>query len=61
MGMIKEPLDVDFTVESRPLTEKEKIAISEYIRADKKRKEIDELQRNRSAKRLKKRVPEKLV
>ena len=32
MGFIKEPLDVDFVVDSRPLTKKEKEAISKYIR-----------------------------
>ena len=35
MGLIKEPLGVDFIVDSRPLTEEEKKAISEYIKADK--------------------------
>lgn len=35
MGLIKEPLDVDFVVESRPLTKTEEKAISEYIRKDK--------------------------
>lgn len=35
MGIIKEPLDVDFVVDSRLLTEKEKKAISEFIKADK--------------------------
>jgi predicted RNA-binding protein with RPS1 domain len=32
MGLIKEPLDVDFTVDPRVLTTEEKNAISEYIR-----------------------------
>jgi hypothetical protein len=32
MGLIREPLDVDFTVEPHVLTETEKIAISKYIR-----------------------------
>jgi len=35
MGHIKEPLDVDITVDPRPLTEEEQKAISEYIRAEK--------------------------
>ena len=38
MGMIREPLDVDFFVDPRPLTEKEKSMISEYIRADKEKR-----------------------
>ena len=32
MGLIREPLDVDFTVDPRILTKAEKNAISEYIR-----------------------------
>jgi len=32
MGLIKEPLDVDFYVQSKPLTQKEREAISEHIR-----------------------------
>ena len=32
MGLIKEPLDVDFFVDPRPLTKKEEEAISNYIR-----------------------------
>ena len=32
MGLIREPLDVDFVVDPRPLTKKEKEAISKYIR-----------------------------
>lgn len=32
MGLIREPLDVDFVVDSRPLTSEEKEAISNYIR-----------------------------
>ena len=32
MGLIREPLDVDFVVDPRPLTTEEKEAISNYIR-----------------------------
>ena len=32
MGLIKEPLDVDFYVEPKTLTNKEREAISQYIR-----------------------------
>jgi hypothetical protein len=32
MGLIREPLDVDFYVDPTPLTKKEKEAISKYIR-----------------------------
>jgi len=38
MGLIKEPLDVDFVVESRPLTTAEKRALSEFIRLDKEKR-----------------------
>jgi len=40
MGLIREPLDVDFTVEPHVLTKMEKNAISEYIR-DYKLKETE--------------------
>jgi hypothetical protein len=33
MGLVREPLDVDFVVDSKPLTQKEKEAVSQYIRA----------------------------
>ncbi len=35
MGLIKEPLDVDFYVDPRPLTKEEEKAISDFIKADK--------------------------
>jgi hypothetical protein len=35
MTLKKEPLEVDFIVESRPLTKEEELAISEFIKADK--------------------------
>lgn len=37
MGHIKEPDGVDFVINSRPLTKEEETAISEYIRAYKKK------------------------
>jgi len=37
MGHIKEPYGVDFVISGKPLTEKEKKAISEFIKADKAR------------------------
>jgi len=42
MGIIKEPLDVDFVVNSRPLTKKEQLAISEFIKADKAKRALKE-------------------
>jgi len=38
MGLIKEPLDVDFIVDPRPLTEAEQKAISHFIKADKEKR-----------------------
>jgi hypothetical protein len=32
MGLVREPLDVDFYVDPKPLTKEEKEAISKYIR-----------------------------
>ncbi|MFI5140445.1 MAG: hypothetical protein ACHQIM_21680 [Sphingobacteriales bacterium] len=40
MGLIKEPLDVDFVVDPRPLTKKEELTISEFIKADKERRAL---------------------
>ena len=37
MGYIKEPDGIDFIIKSKPLTEKQKKAISEFIKADKVR------------------------
>jgi hypothetical protein len=38
MGLIREPLDVDFVVDPKPLTQKEKEAVSQYIREYKAKK-----------------------
>ena len=37
MGLIKEPKDVDFYVDSRPLTIEEQKKISDFIKADKEK------------------------
>ncbi len=37
MGYIKEPEGIDFLIKGKPLTEKEKKAISEFIKADKEK------------------------
>lgn len=37
MGIIKEPLNVDFVVENRPLSKEEEKQISDYIIAQKKK------------------------
>jgi hypothetical protein len=51
MGPIKEPLNVDFTVDPRPLTKEEEKAISDFIRADKEKRKLSELRKKSSAKR----------
>jgi hypothetical protein len=35
MGIIKEPLEVDFVVDPRPLTKAESLSLSEFIKNDK--------------------------
>jgi len=43
MGLIREPLEVDFFFDPKPLTKKEQQMISDFIKADKekrKRKKI---------------------
>ena len=37
MGHIKEPKGIDFIIESTPLTDEERKAISEFIRKDKEK------------------------
>lgn len=50
MGLIKEPLDVDFVVDPRPLTKTEKEAISAFIRADKEKRKQKELKKKSTTK-----------
>jgi hypothetical protein len=38
MGLVREPLDVDFFVDPRPFTEKEKEMISDFIKTDKEKR-----------------------
>jgi hypothetical protein len=49
MGHIKEPDGVDFIINGKPLTEKEKKAISEFIKADKEKITRQKLRNTRSA------------
>jgi len=37
MGLIKEPLDIDFYVDTEPLTDEERVMISKYIQEYKAR------------------------
>ncbi len=50
MGLIKEPLDVDFVVDPRPLTKKEQLAISEFIKADKAKRALSEKRQTKNKK-----------
>ena len=43
MGLVREPLDVDFVVDPRPLTKAEEKAISDFIRADKEKRKPKKL------------------
>jgi hypothetical protein len=47
MGLIKEPLDVDFYVDPRPLTKNEQKMISDYIIADKRKRKHLEVSKKR--------------
>jgi hypothetical protein len=52
MGLIKEPLDVDFYVDPRPMTKEDEKAISDYIKADKLRRSKKAQKRSTAAKRV---------
>ncbi|MBN8720947.1 MAG: hypothetical protein J0H85_15970 [Sediminibacterium magnilacihabitans] len=54
MKLIKEPLDVDFVVDPRPLTKDEEKAISDFIRADKEKRKLKELRKKATTKRKEK-------
>lgn len=53
MGLIKEPLDVDFVVDPRPLTKEEQLAISEFIKADKARRKLKQKRVGRTKRKAK--------
>lgn len=50
MALIKEPIDVDFVVDPRPLTKAEEKAISDFIRADKEKRNRKERRKKAIAK-----------
>jgi hypothetical protein len=54
MGHIKEPDGVDFVINGKPLTDKEKKAISEFIKADKEKIAKQKARRTSIATRTKK-------
>jgi hypothetical protein len=49
MGHIKEPDGVDFIISGKPLTDKERKAISEFIKADKEKIARQKLRKAKSA------------
>lgn len=49
MGHIKEPQGVDFIIESKPLTDDDRIAISEYIRNYKAKQKAKQSDRRTTA------------
>lgn len=49
MGHIKEPNGVDFIINGKPLTDEEKKAISEFIKADKEKIARQKLRKAKSA------------
>jgi hypothetical protein len=52
MGIIREPLDIDFVVDPRPLSKKDREQISNFIKADKaKRQKSNTGQRPKTTKR----------
>ena len=50
MGIVKEPLHVDFVVDNRQLTKEEEKQISEYIASQKKKKELKRTIKSRISK-----------
>jgi hypothetical protein len=43
MGHVKEPEGIDFIIKSKPLTEEDRTAISEYIRNYKAKQKLNKL------------------
>lgn len=50
MGHIKEPYGVDFIINGKPLTDKERKAISEFIKADKEKIAKQKLRKSNAVK-----------
>ena len=52
MGLIREPLDVDFYVDPTPLTKEEREAISKYIREYKAKHAVKKSNKSKSGRAL---------
>ncbi len=50
MGLVKEPLNIDFVVDPRPLTIDEEKSISAFIKADKEKRRLKLLKNKPTAK-----------
>lgn len=50
MALIREPLDVDFIVDPRPLTKAEEKTISDFIRVDKEKRKLKERRKKAASK-----------
>lgn len=50
MGIVKEPLTIDFVEENRPLTKEEEKQISEYIISQKNKRELKKDANRRTSK-----------
>ena len=48
MGLIREPIDVDFFVDPRPLTKEEEAIISNFIKADKEKRALKKKRKKKS-------------
>jgi hypothetical protein len=61
MGLIKEPLEVDFEVDPKPLTQQEREAISQYILEYKEKQAKKEKGKSATARRKKKKASTKAI
>jgi hypothetical protein len=50
MGLIREPLEIDFYVDPRPMTKEDEKAISDYIKTDKLKRSKKAVRKSTSAK-----------
>ena len=59
MGIIKEPLNIDFEVENRPLTKEEEKLISEFIKKEKEKIRMKKTDLPKSKRRISKTAKQK--
>ena len=56
MGLLKEPLDIDFFVDPKTLTEREERLITNYIKSDKEKNDSQRLAKRKARPRKKKSI-----